>query len=175
MSNVLRCLVLVPLVFCLSGCGWINGWFGNDDDQEGDTEEIHLAPDSIVYRRPSAFHKPNQPALAISWEYDSSRSDRAVRQQISCTLESGSAAWNEAEQTLTCVTPQWIATNRLIEINVTDGARRVDDGRVDNQTQLVGDRIQIRGVELLRIKHNTSTGAEWAEVELDDDGRPENQ
>jgi len=58
---------------------------------------------------------------------------------------------------------------------VTDGARRIDDGRVDNQTQLVGDRIQIRGVELTRIKHNTSTGAEWAEVELDDDGRPENQ
>ena len=175
MSNVLRCLVLLPLVFGLSGCGWINDWFGENDDEEGAAEEIHLAPGSFVYRRPAEFHKPNQPALAISWEYDSSQNDRPIRQQVTCTLDSGSAIWDEAEQTLTCVTPQWIATDRLIEVNATDGARRFDDGRVDNQTQLVGARIQIRGVELTRIKHNTSTGAGWAEVELDDDGRPEDQ
>jgi len=175
MSNVLRCLVLLPVVFCLSGCGWINNWFGTDDDENGTVEEIELAPGSIVYRRPAEFQKPNQPASAISWEYDSVQSDKPIRQQIACTVGSGSAAWDEAEQTLTCVEPKWIATNRLIAMSATDGARRSGDAGVDNQTQLVGARLQIRGVELTRTKGNVSTGAEWAEVELDDEGRPENQ
>jgi hypothetical protein len=175
MSNVLRCLLLLPVMFCLSGCGWINNWFGDDDNEDGAAEEIQLAPGSIVYKRPAEFQKPNQAAAAISWEYDSSQSDRPIRLQITCTLASGAATWDEGEQALTCAVPQWIATNKLVEINATDGARRVEDGRVDNQTQLVGTGLQIRGVNLTRTKLNTSTGAGWAEVELDDDGRPENQ
>ena len=175
MSNVLGCLVLLPVVFCLSGCGLIKNPLSNDDEKDTAVKEIQLAAGSIVYRRPAEFYKPNQPALAISWAYDSTQSDRPARQQITCPLASGSAAWDEAEQTLTCVVPQWIATNRLVEMSVTDGARRTDDGRVDNQTQLVGGRIQIRGVELTRIRRNIPTGAEWVEVELDDKGRPENQ
>lgn len=175
MSNVLRSLVLLPFLLCLSGCGWINNWLGNDDDEAMEADEIELPAGSIVYRRPTTFYKPNQPALAISWEYDSEQNGRAVRQQRSCSIGDGSAEWDEGEQTLTCNGNQRIATNKLIEIAATDGARRVDDGRVDNQTQLVGARLFIRNAELTKIKRNTSTGAEWVEVELDEDGRPEDQ